>query len=189
VGKVVNRETTNLDETKAWNFQEALPRLQRCILALTAGTMEPLRAEMFARAAIKSVLARKLPVSTTTYLRMALYQAVIAECRRFQTYGQTDISLAHSSEIQEHNSSSAMLTGFACLSQDERDVLVLVAIEEFSHKDAAQILDLPVFALIARLTRAREHLQAELMRQHRTSMAHRHTQSQSRKMAYLRLVK
>eukprot|EP01037_Dinobryon_pediforme_P009638 gene9638-9715_t len=125
---------------------------------------EPLRADLFARAAIKSVLARKLPVSTTTYLRIALYQALIGECRRYQASEQLDIA-----RTGPQSSQSPILNGLSRLSQDERDVIVLVAIEQCSHADAASVLDLPVFALVARLTRAREHLQAEIGRQHMQS--------------------
>ena len=185
----VNYEPATSGPAKVWNFQEALPRLRRCVIALTAGATEPLRAEMFARAAIKAVLARKLPVSTTAYLRIALYQAVIAECRRFQAYEQTDLTLNEVIPAKIPNTHSPVFTGFSHLSQDERDVLVLIVIEEFSQEDAAQVLDLPVFALAARLTRAREHLQAEIARHRHEGFSSRHSTAMGSKMAFLRLVK
>ena len=187
MGIAVNSQTLTSDHAKIWNFQEALPRLRRCVQALTAGAIEPLHAEMLARAAIKSVLARKLPVSTVDYLRIALYQAVIAECRKYQSYEHSDLPPNDLPAARITHIPSTVLVGYANLSQDERDVLVLIVIEGFSQSDAAQILDLPIFALAARLTRAREHLQAEIGRQNRQS--YRHTETPARKMAFLRLVK
>ena len=164
--------------SKPWNFEDALPRLRRCACALMAGAIEPLRADLFARAAIKSVLARKLPVSTTSYLRIALYQALIVECRRYQASEQLDLARA---ALQ--NSQSPILNGLSRLPQEERDVIVLVAIEQCSHADAADVLELPVFALVARLTRAREHLQSEIGRQRVQNPTY------PRRNGFLRLVK
>lgn len=185
----VNRVTATSEPAKDWNFQEALPRLRRCVIALTAGEIEPLRAEMIARAAIKNVLARKLPVSTTTYLRIALYQAVIAECRRFHANKQTDLTQNDGISTKAPYIRSSLLAGFSNLSQDERDVIVLIVVEEFSQADAAQVLDLPGFALAARLTRAREHLQAEIVRHNREGLSYRQNTAMASKMAFLRLVK
>jgi RNA polymerase sigma-70 factor, ECF subfamily len=40
---------------------------------------------------------------------------------------------------------------------DEREVLLLVAVERFSYSDVAAVLDVPVATVMARLHRAREH--------------------------------
>ena len=45
---------------------------------------------------------------------------------------------------------------------DFRDVLVLVDIGEFSYRDAAQILDIPVGTVMSRLHRGRRILKHEL---------------------------
>ena len=45
---------------------------------------------------------------------------------------------------------------------DFRDVLVLVDIGDFSYKDAAQILDIPVGTVMSRLHRGRRVLKHEL---------------------------
>ena len=44
------------------------------------------------------------------------------------------------------------------LPEDQREVLVLVAIEGLSYRDAAEILSLPMGTLMSRLARAREAL-------------------------------
>jgi RNA polymerase sigma-70 factor (ECF subfamily) len=45
---------------------------------------------------------------------------------------------------------------------DFRDVLVLVDIGDFSYKDAAQILDIPLGTVMSRLHRGRRVLKHEL---------------------------
>lgn len=41
---------------------------------------------------------------------------------------------------------------------DEREVLMLVAVERLSYMDVAKVLDVPVATVMSALTRAREHL-------------------------------
>jgi len=48
------------------------------------------------------------------------------------------------------------------LPEDQRSVLVLVAIEGFAYKDAAEILDCPIGTVMSRLARARTALAAAL---------------------------
>jgi RNA polymerase sigma-70 factor (ECF subfamily) len=47
------------------------------------------------------------------------------------------------------------------LPEEQREVMLLIAVESFSYKDAAEMLDLPVGTVMSRLARARETLRAE----------------------------
>jgi RNA polymerase sigma-70 factor (ECF subfamily) len=47
------------------------------------------------------------------------------------------------------------------LPDEQREVMLLIAVESFSYKDAAEMLDLPVGTVMSRLARAREALRAE----------------------------
>ncbi len=47
------------------------------------------------------------------------------------------------------------------LPEEQREVLVLVCVEELSYRDAADILSIPIGTVMSRLARARKHL-AEL---------------------------
>jgi RNA polymerase sigma-70 factor (ECF subfamily) len=47
------------------------------------------------------------------------------------------------------------------LPDEQREVMLLIAVESFSYKDAAEMLNLPVGTVMSRLARAREALRAE----------------------------
>jgi RNA polymerase sigma-70 factor (ECF subfamily) len=50
----------------------------------------------------------------------------------------------------------------ARLPEDQRAVLLLVAVEDLSYADAAKVLDIPLGTVMSRLSRARERLQREI---------------------------
>lgn len=64
--------------------------------------------------------------------------------------------------VVERLSQEGVVQALAALPHDFRDVLVLVDIGEFSYKDAAQILDIPVGTVMSRLHRGRRILKHEL---------------------------
>lgn len=51
-----------------------------------------------------------------------------------------------------------LLAGLDALSEEQRSVLLLVGVEDFSYEQAAQVLDVPVGTVMSRLSRARKHL-------------------------------
>jgi RNA polymerase sigma factor (sigma-70 family) len=55
-----------------------------------------------------------------------------------------------------------VLDKLARLPEDQRAVLLLVAVEDLSYADAARVLDIPVGTVMSRLSRAREKLQREI---------------------------
>ena len=50
----------------------------------------------------------------------------------------------------------------ARLPEEQRAVLLLVAVEDLSYADAAKVLDIPIGTVMSRLSRARERLQREI---------------------------
>jgi RNA polymerase sigma-70 factor, ECF subfamily len=50
----------------------------------------------------------------------------------------------------------------ARLPEEQRAVLLLVAVEDLSYADAAKVLNIPVGTVMSRLSRARERLQQEV---------------------------
>ena len=55
-----------------------------------------------------------------------------------------------------------VLSKLARLPEDQRAVLLLVAVEGLSYADAAKVLNIPVGTVMSRLSRARERLQQEI---------------------------
>jgi len=55
-----------------------------------------------------------------------------------------------------------VLNKLARLPEDQRAVLLLVAVEDLSYSDAAKVLNIAVGTVMSRLSRARERLQQEI---------------------------
>jgi len=55
-----------------------------------------------------------------------------------------------------------VLNRLARLPEEQRSVLLLVAVEDLSYADAAKVLNIPVGTVMSRLSRARERLQQEI---------------------------
>jgi RNA polymerase sigma-70 factor (ECF subfamily) len=51
-----------------------------------------------------------------------------------------------------------LLRGFAELPEEQRAALLLVAVEDFTYREAARILGVPIGTVMSRLSRGREHL-------------------------------
>ncbi len=142
----------------AWKFEDTLPCLRRFAGAVVSGGLDPVLSDKLARTSIKLVLAQKYPVSNSEQLRILLYQTMLKQCSELE-FGAQDTSSA------AFLPSSTVARGLYRLAQDERTALVLTVVEGFSHAGAAEILELPLWVFLARLTRARENLQADLSRQ------------------------
>jgi RNA polymerase sigma-70 factor (ECF subfamily) len=65
--------------------------------------------------------------------------------------------------IPEHITDANMLQALAEVPQDFRAVVLLVDVEEFSYKEAAGILNLPVGTVMSRLSRGRKLLREKLV--------------------------
>lgn len=148
----------------AWKFEDALPCLRRFASAVVCGGLDPVVSDRLARTAIKSVLAQKFPLSNAEQLRIVLYQTMLIQCSELDSVAQDTASMAFLPP-------STVARGLYRLAQDERTALVLTVVEGFSHTCAAEVLNLPLWVFLARLTRARENLQADLSRQRSSSMA------------------
>jgi RNA polymerase sigma-70 factor (ECF subfamily) len=51
-----------------------------------------------------------------------------------------------------------LLRGFAELPEEQRSVLLLIAVEDFSYRETARVLGLPIGTVMSRLSRGRERL-------------------------------
>ncbi|MEN3351559.1 MAG: hypothetical protein V7632_5194 [Bradyrhizobium sp.] len=57
-----------------------------------------------------------------------------------------------------------VLGKLAKLPEEQRAVLLLIAVEDLTYAEAARVLDIPIGTVMSRLSRARERLQQELER-------------------------
>jgi RNA polymerase sigma-70 factor, ECF subfamily len=64
--------------------------------------------------------------------------------------------------IPEHITDEEMLAALAAVSRDFRAVVLLIDVEEFSYKEAAGILGVPVGTVMSRLSRGRKVLREHL---------------------------
>ncbi len=51
-----------------------------------------------------------------------------------------------------------MLAGLDALPEEQRSVLLLIAVEDLSYEQAARVLDVPIGTVMSRLSRGREKL-------------------------------
>jgi RNA polymerase sigma-70 factor, ECF subfamily len=72
----------------------------------------------------------------------------VAETELPGVEGGQDSALAHRD----------LLRAFAALPEEQRSVLVLIAVEDLSYEDAARVLGVPVGTVMSRLSRGRERL-------------------------------
>jgi RNA polymerase sigma-70 factor (ECF subfamily) len=72
----------------------------------------------------------------------------VAEAQLPGVAGGQDSALAHRD----------LLRAFAALSEEQRSVLVLIAVEDLSYEETARVLGVPVGTVMSRLSRGRERL-------------------------------
>jgi RNA polymerase sigma factor (sigma-70 family) len=103
------------------------------------------------------------------WLFAILHNLAVDQFRKSATRGRhVAIDEASESEFgeaaaQEHRLIyKDVLNKLAKLPEDQRAVLLLVAVEDLSYANAAKVLNIPVGTVMSRLSRARERLQLEL---------------------------
>ena len=104
-----------------------------------------------------------------TWLFTILHNLAINQFRQTATRGR-HVSIDETNEddfqeaaVQEQKLMyQDVLNKLARLPEDQRAVLLLVAVEDLSYADAAKVLDIPVGTVMSRLSRARERLQIEI---------------------------
>src|SRR5262249_10706244 len=73
-----------------------------------------------------------------------------------------DLTPAAGPPLPQHITDEEMLAALAHVPQDFRAVVLLVDVEEFSYKDAAGILNVPIGTVMSRLSRGRKVLRDKL---------------------------
>lgn len=143
-----------------------LPRLRRYALALCKAADI---ADDLVQVACEKALAsprQTLDISFDAWMFRIVRNSWIDRLRRQRTRGEE-------LDITEHAEAGAFdgtalpehrlvlrktLEAIGRLPQEQRELLLLVCVEELSYRDAAEILDLPIGTVMSRLARARRKL-------------------------------
>jgi RNA polymerase sigma-70 factor, ECF subfamily len=103
------------------------------------------------------------------WLFTILHNLAVNQFRQTKTRGQ-HVTIEETSEsdlgeeaVQERKLMyQDVMNKLARLPEDQRAVLLLIAVEDLSYADAAKVLNIPVGTVMSRLSRARERLQQEI---------------------------
>lgn len=104
--------------------------------------------------------------SLLTWLMSILHNTHIDRLRSNRASDRRNAAAADLADIvvpagQEHSVRLAQIrNAFLALPEDQREALHLVAIEELSYQEAADVLNIPVGTLMSRISRARARLRA-----------------------------
>lgn len=144
-----------------------LPNMRRFAISLT-GSVDV--ADDLVQAACERALAHQDSFDPETRFDAWIFRILrnlwIDTIRRNRTAG-------HREDIADHEDSMSLMEGpdvfprmelkdvsaaIGRLSDDQREVLVLVCVEDFSYRDTADVLGIPIGTVMSRLARARKNL-------------------------------
>jgi len=90
------------------------------------------------------------------------FRKVAARGRHVAIDATSEDSLGEAAAQERRLMYQDVLNKLARLPEEQRAVLLLVAVEDLSYADAAKVLNIPVGTVMSRLSRARERLQQEI---------------------------
>jgi RNA polymerase sigma-70 factor, ECF subfamily len=146
---------------------ELLPRLRRLALALSRSADI---ADDLVQSACERALAvedRWTPVLNLEALMFRIVRNLWYDRLRRQRVrghevdieGQVDLVALHADAAPERRLVlSRVAEAIDLLPDDQRDLLILVCVEDVSYRDAAEILELPIGTVMSRLARARRRI-------------------------------
>ncbi|WP_108460083.1 RNA polymerase sigma factor [Devosia naphthalenivorans] len=156
--------------TIATSLIPMLPRLRRYALALckVADTADDL-VQVACEKALSSQ-RQTLDVSFDAWMFRILRNSWIDRLRRQRTRGE-EIDIVEHSEIGAFDGTSIpenrlmlkqTMQAIGRLPAEQRELLLLVCVEELTYRDAAEVLDLPIGTVMSRLARARRKLAEDI---------------------------
>lgn len=130
-------------------------------------THEPFLAHDLVQETISRALLHKDKITDTTALEIWLFKVMANYWRDILRSRKdlTDINEAQlidndtpDRNVERHNLIRQVRTAIAKLSQDQRQIITLIAMQGFSYEEVAVILDVPVGTVMSRICRARQNL-------------------------------
>lgn len=148
---------------------EHLPRLRRYARALTGDrlTADDLVHDTIERALSRSTLFRR-GSKLDAWLLTIMHNIFVSQMRQaamhppVMSLDELAIEPAAFAAQEERLELRDLERALAKLPVEQREVLLLIGLEEFSYEEAAGILSIPVGTVMSRLSRARERLRAML---------------------------
>lgn len=146
---------------------ELLPNLRRFALSLTRSSTS---ADDMVQVTCEKALANKTSYQDGTRLDAWLFRIMrnswIDQIRRNKTAGETididdafDVIGEDGQAVAENTLMLASTrTAIAKLPDDQREVIILVCVEELSYQETSSILDVPIGTVMSRLARARKKI-------------------------------
>jgi RNA polymerase sigma-70 factor (ECF subfamily) len=142
-----------------------LPGLRRFALSLTrdANTADDLVQASLERAFVRQA-TRNEGGNLRAWLFSILYRQFLDGQRGRQRFGRllralrAQVADAAAGTPEEVFFASAELRAFARLPEEQRAVLMLVAVEGLGYREAAEVLDVPIGTVMSRLSRGRAAL-------------------------------
>ena len=134
----------------------AMPRLRRYAAVLTGDEHE---ADGLVMETLERAREASLPASAGAKLQTRLF-ALMHQLHGDRVAVQREHAAADAAAVAASVSekSSGLLTRFRTLPTDEREMLLLVAVERMRYEEIAALLRVPVLTVIARLKRARDSM-------------------------------
>jgi RNA polymerase sigma-70 factor (ECF subfamily) len=145
-----------------------IPGLRRYAYALLRGDREG--ADDLVQDSLERALScwhqRRADSDPRGWIYTILYHRFVTDQRRQRRYighrSLTEILEAEQPGVEggqeEALAHRDLLRGFAELPEDQRSVLLLIAVEDFSYRETARVLGLPIGTVMSRLSRGRERL-------------------------------
>lgn len=160
--------------TPAERFEaEAMPHLQDIFRTACRVTSDRQRAEDMTQEvfleAWKSFTRFERGTNCRAWLYKILFHCVSHHRRRWFRFGSpketadfTEADVVYTPPIAEHLTDEEILAALDAIAEDFRAVVLLVDVEEFSYKEAAEILGVPAGTVMSRLSRGRKLLREKL---------------------------
>jgi RNA polymerase sigma-70 factor (ECF subfamily) len=146
-------------------FEEHIPRLRRYALALLRerSRADDLVQDTLERAIRKFTLFRR-GSDLRAWLFTVMHNVYVNQVRA--AAGEPSAVFADGEEgdssVEEAGTMRDLMVSLGRLAPDQREVLLLVGLEQLSYEEAARVLGVPTGTVMSRLSRARERLR-ELM--------------------------
>jgi RNA polymerase sigma-70 factor, ECF subfamily len=154
------------DETEL--LEEHIPGLRRFARALLHGNREA--ADDLVQDSLERALSRwqqrRRDGDLRSWIYTILYHRFVTDRKRQRRRGDhrslSEVQEAEQPGVEGGQDGALarrdLIRGLATLSEEQRSVLLLVGVEDFSYEEAARILGLPIGTVMSRLSRGRERL-------------------------------